>query len=191
MKQLLNVIVSIWFILLSGCTNDPNEKANELFVTASGYAQNMRSETESYSNALESYNNAQEHIERILSKYSASNLAVRLLSEEIQVSGFTLTEFRKLGNFLQLLAEAEQEPLSCALLVAKAIEDESSKALALVEIVSKYAEVGQFSQAHETAKTIEDESSKARALAEIASKYAEAGQNEKANQLLSKAYRSE
>ena len=186
-KQFLNIIVLIWLISLSGCSNDPNEKANELYVNAIQYTESMMTETESYTRAFEHYDNARRAVERILAKYTSSNIAVRLSSSETRVSRFTLSEFRGLESRLKQLSKAEQDPLTCALIVAKTIEDESSKALALADIAGKYAETGQLSQALETAKTIEDESSKAWALADIAGKYAEAGQKEEAARLLSQA----
>ena len=183
MIRLFIIIWPIWFILLSGCSTDPNEKANELYVKASMLMQSVRTEAESYSRVLESYKSAQKTIERILSNYASSNVAVRLLSGEARISGFALNEFQKLGSFLKPLAEAEQKPLSCALLVAKTIKRESFKASALAKIAGKYAEAGQkekaaqiLSQALKTAKTIEYELSKALALADIVGNYAEAGQ---------------
>ena len=89
---------------------------------------------------------------------------------------------------LKLFADAEQDVFSCAMIVAKSIESESSeimssKAEVLAEIASKYADIGQIdratkimNQALETANAINGEFWKASALTYIARQYAEAGQ---------------
>ncbi|MBW1937091.1 MAG: hypothetical protein JRI84_16415 [Deltaproteobacteria bacterium] len=173
-------LILILFLVLSGCSTDPNEKANELYVKALEYNQKMRAKSESYSSALESYKKVQAHIDRILSKYPGANLAVGLMSGETRISGLTLSEFRNLESSLKLMAEAEHEPLSCALLFAKTIESELSKAWTLTVIAVECAEAGRFDQALETAKTIGVEFYKACTLAVIAGKYAKAGRFDQA-----------
>ena len=180
-KHLLTTIALIYLLLLTGCFSDPNKKANELYVQATATMKNISTETKSYSKVYEYYKSAREDIERILSKYPSSNLAVNLSSGETRISNFELREFRGLERSLRQLAAAEQNPFSCALLVAKTIESEYLKASALTYFAGKYAEAGQkekstqlLSQALETAKTIESEYLKASALAYIAGKYAEA-----------------
>jgi len=216
-KHLITIIWPIWFIFLSGCSTDPNEKANELYVKASQLMQSAITEKESYSKVLESYNRAQKEIESILSKYASSNIAVSLMAGKTRISGFTLNEFKKLESSLKPLAESEQKPLSCALLVARTIKIRFCRDRALTKIVGKYADAEQFSQALKVAKTIlfNGEAfikiavkyadvgqfaqalkvperillpvSKAEAFAKIAAKYAEIGQKEKADQILSQA----
>ena len=182
-EYILSVVCLIGIIsFFSGCSTDPNEKANELYVEASQLMQSAKT-VESYSEAFEIYNSALKNIQRIMSKYSTSTLAVQLVSGETKIEGLALSEFQKLEGHLKRLAEAEQNLLSCALFIAKTIENANFKAVALAEIAGKYAEVGQkekaaqiVSQALETAKTIEDVYFKAVALAEIAGKYAEVGE---------------
>ncbi len=142
--RLRAIILPICFILLFGCSTDPNEKANELFVKASSFMKSAKAQTESYSKALELYKSAQKEIDLILSKYSSSNVAVNLMSEQTKISGFTLSRFQKLESSLRSLAEAEQRPFSCALLLAvNIIKDEYYKVRALATIAEKYAEAGQ------------------------------------------------
>ena len=190
-KYLVTIFGLVWLYILSGCSFDSNEKANELYVNASQHLQSMSEESESYTRAFESYKEAQIRIEQIMSKYSSSSIAVKLISGETKISGFTLSEYRKLEESLKPLAEAEQDPLSCALLFTRSF---SSRKWILTYIAGKYAEAGQdekaielLSQPLEMAKTIDDRKRKADALADIASKYAVAGQNEKALELLSQA----
>jgi len=70
--------------------SDPNKKANELYVHAAETINNISTEAKSYSEAYEYYKSARENIERILSKYPSSNLAVRLLSGETLISKYEL-----------------------------------------------------------------------------------------------------
>jgi len=91
-----NRILSIFCFIItvaifSGCSTDPNEKANELYVEASQIMQSVKAEAGSYSEALESYNNARKILERIVSKYASSNVAVRLISGQTRISGLTLS----------------------------------------------------------------------------------------------------
>jgi tetratricopeptide (TPR) repeat protein len=113
----------------------------------------------------------------------SSNVAVSLLSGQTTISGFTLNEFQDLESSLKPFAEAEQEILSCALLVANTIKEADAKALLLGIIAGGYAKAGQkekagqiLTQALETANTIKNRFPKDRALAGIADAYAEGGQ---------------
>jgi len=191
---LIRVLVSC-FIFLSGCSIDQNKKANELYVKASQLMQSAITEEESYSNVLESYKTAKKEIESIISKYTYSDVAVSLISGQIKIVGFTLDEFKKLETPLTQLAEAEQQRLSCAMLVAKTIEDIPTKTKSLTEIAVKYASIGQKKRADqilfkalELAKTIEKAPKRIESLSEIAVKHSEIGQKEKANQILSQAF---
>ena len=175
-------LVSV-LLFLSGCSGDPNEEANKLYTEASQFMQSSKTEDGSYSVVFDLYERAKNRIDRILSRYPSSNIAVELLSGNIKISGFTLSQFQELEGSLKLLVEAEQFPLSCAILVTKTIENASFKVWALAEIAGKYTEAGQneqaaqlLSQALQSAETIEIAPFKAWALADIAGKYAEAGQ---------------
>lgn len=190
-----NRILSIFcFVIIvtifSGCSTDPNEKANELYVEASQIMQNIKIEAKSYSEAVALYHKAGNIIDQISTQYPSSNLAVSLMSGQTRISGLTLSEFEVLEGFLEPLAEAEKTPLSCALLVVETIEDADDKAEALAKIAVKFAEVGQkekatqiLSQALKTAKTIEDKD-KTKPGLDIAESYAKIGQTDKAFQVL-------
>ncbi len=144
LRKLFAILGFICLIVtLPGCSADPNNKANELFIKAEQNAQRMKADSESYSIALESYKTTENHIDRILSKYPDSNIATSLVSGETQISGLTLSRFRNLESNLQLLADAEREPLSFAVLADQLIADESYKARSLREIAVKFAEIGE------------------------------------------------
>jgi tetratricopeptide (TPR) repeat protein len=176
MKSRFKIIAIFLTLFFYGCAGDPNEKANKLYTEASQSLQISKTEKGSYSDMFNLYKNAKSQIEQILSKYPSSNIAVELSSGNVKISGLTLNQFRKREGSLKALAEAEQLPFSCALLVAKTIEDAFFKASALAVIADRSAKAGQFNQALEIAKTIEDASFKASALAVIADWSAEAGQ---------------
>lgn len=117
------ILLTFTFLHISGCSGDPNKKANKLYTEASQALQLSKKENKNYSDLLDSYKSAKNRIDRILSEYPSSNIAVELSSDGIKVSGLTLSQFRELELSLKVLAEAEQSPLSCALLVAKTIEE--------------------------------------------------------------------
>ena len=183
-------VFSIGAISFLACSTDPNEQANKLYVEAIEIWQNAKIKADNYSKAYESHKEAVKKIDRIISKYASSNIAVGLMSGQTRIAGMTLNEFQNLKGSLKSFAEAEKQPLACALLIVGT----DSKARVLADIAGKYAQAGQTEkatqilfQALETANTIEGANSKARVLADIAGKYADAGQPEKATQILSQA----
>jgi len=184
-------VFSIGAISFLACSTDPNEQANKLYVEAIEIWQNAKIKADNYSKAYESHKEAVKKIDRIISKYASSNIAVGLMSGQTRIAGMTLNEFQNLKGSLKSFAEAEKQPLACALLIVGT----DSKARVLADIAGKYAQAGQTEkatqilfQALETANTIEGANSKARVLADIAGKYADAGQPEKAAQVLSQAF---
>jgi len=194
MKHFLSIFYLIGFFVISGCSANPNEKANELFVKASQIMQGVNIDSESYSKALVSYRNVQNKVQYIVSHYPSSNIAVSLVAEETKISGLTLSEFKALGGYLKPLAEAEKEPLLTALFVANKIQNAFFKAAGFTDIAYRYADIGQrekaekmLSKALEVTETIEDAYRKASALVDVAAKYADVGQREKAEEILSKA----
>ena len=156
--------ISISFSLLS-CSMDPNKRANELYVEASQIIQSLNTSEDGYLKTYESYKKAKQKIELIISKYASSNIAVSLMSNQAKISGLTLKEFRKTETSLSSLAETEQSPLACAVIIASTIENADGKARALANIAAKYAEAGQkeqsaqiLSQARETARRLSENS---------------------------------
>lgn len=61
------------------------------------------------------------------------------MSGETKIADLSLSKFQELENSIKPYAEAEQNPLLCALLLAKIIEKADKKATALAGIASKYA----------------------------------------------------
>jgi tetratricopeptide (TPR) repeat protein len=192
MKKLLPLIlVGFLGILLSvSCSGaDDNAGANRLFVEAFQLVKSAQeAEKTSYVEAFKLYQNALAKVESIPEKYPSSDLAVKIVQGDVKLGSYSLTEFKEV--FLpqaKMKAEIEENPLACALFVARTIGNAHDKAEALAEIAGKYAAVGQYDRALlEVAKTIEKADDKARALAWIAIRYTETGQevDDKARKLL-------
>jgi tetratricopeptide (TPR) repeat protein len=194
MYNILTCLVFALLIFFSACSGDPNEKANGLYVNASQKVKGMIGVNKSYSNVLETYKDARKDIELILSKYSSSNLAVSLSSGQTRIGNFTLNEFMELENALAPLAKAEQDPLSCAILVVEEVDKYDEKAKGLARVATICANNGQdenavqlLSQAVDAAEKIGDEYDKILALVDIAGKYIESGHKDKGAQVLSQA----
>jgi len=196
MKKLSYYIITcLSLILIFGCSS-PNEKANKLYVEASQLVKKAQEvEKKSYSDALKLYKKALGKIERIQSKYPSSELAVKLVQDRIKVGSYTIKEIKEtIVPHIEIKAKAEENPLACALFVAKTIKDADDKSWALADIAAQYAKAGQMnkaseilSQALQVAKTIKDADDKSWALTGIAAQYAKAGQMNKASEILSQA----
>ena len=143
------------------------------------------------------YEQAKDVLERIVSQYADSTIAVGLVSGQTKISNVALSEFRELEGPLKRYAEAEQAPLSCALVVARTVQREYRRIEATIDIARVFVKAGQaeqaglaLSQALDLANAIhaiEDEYTKARALVDIASEFVELEQAEQAGPLLSQA----
>jgi len=108
LQTMKNRILSIFcFVIiitfLSGCSTDPNEKANELYVEASQVMHNVTVEAKSYSEAIILYHKARGLINEISKRYPSSNLAVSLMSGQTEISGLTRSEFEGIEALLNHL----------------------------------------------------------------------------------------
>jgi len=167
-----------------------NEEANKLFVEAYQLVEKAQKvEKTSYSDALKLYEKALRKIESIPTKCPSSDLAVKILQNKVNIGPYTIKKFKEsIIPLIKLKSEAEKNPLACALLVAKTIEDAFPQSLTLCEIANSYTKAGQkdkaseiLSQALRVARTIEV--LKSSALHDIADSYAKVGQKEKALQI--------
>jgi tetratricopeptide (TPR) repeat protein len=153
-RSFTKIILLSYILLLFGYSSFTNGSEKTLFDNATHYINSATIEAENYSMALQSYKDAQKVIDITLSEYSSSNIAVDIKSSRRLISGFTLNEFQALESQLKLLAEAEQEPLSCALLLVNTFNRIESKAEAMEYISKSYFKAGKFLQAIETANKI-------------------------------------
>ena len=158
---------------------DPEARANRLFVEASRLFELAKeAEGESYIEALKLYRGALSRLEKVTTFYPSTKLAVELMQGEARVGPYTIEDLKERAiPEVEPKAEAEENPLACTLLVARAIKDTFTQTARLTNVAGTYAQIGQYDQALQIAKTIEGaEHNEAWALAEIAGAYAKAGQ---------------
>jgi hypothetical protein len=128
--QVSNIFLILLFfgnLIICGCSEDSNVKANRLYTEASVALRLSIKENKSYSDLLDSYQNAKKRIDRILSKYPSSDIAVKLSSDCTKVLGLTLEQFQEMESSLKILAESERNLLSCSLLVAQTSDNANNK----------------------------------------------------------------
>lgn len=147
-----NILITFWLTILvfhCGCSSDPNEKANALFVKASLSMEKVKAGTDSYSTSLPMFLSAFDNISRIITEYPSSNVAASLMSGQTMISGLSLHEFREQKNRFEIYASAEQDLLSCAQIVADGAENAYVKVQLVTGIASRYLDLGQNSRAEE------------------------------------------
>jgi tetratricopeptide (TPR) repeat protein len=184
------VFLSLPIFLLSGCSDDANKGAKLLYSEASQALESSQAGSKSYAEVLVSYKTAKEQIERILREFPSSEIAVGLSSGSTTISGLTLDQFQELEATLKQLVKAEQDPLACALLLAKTTDTALGKSEVLAEIAGKVAESGKkelalelLSKALDGVKTMKDTRLDSRVAGAIAVGYARAGDANRAIEL--------
>ena len=141
-KKILLASFTILFILMS-CAS-PDEKANKLYVEAVKLVESAQKvEDTSYRDALKLYKEALAKLERIISKYPSSQIAVKIASGKIK-------DMKNLKENIipkvSLKAAAEEDPLACAVMVASASKRGSGNG-AFLELAEKCLEVGRRDEA--------------------------------------------
>ncbi len=188
-------------LVCGGCSADPNEKANKLYVEASQLLQSAQQRKEKkFSADYAAYQDAKETIDAILTDYPASTVAVGLLSGQTKILGLTLRQFQEKEEAVKLLAEAEQSPFEAAFVVAEAMEGNThdkavALTVALIAIAEKYAEAGKNEKAtallEQLEKTIKGNGFELSMFSHVAISYAKIGQKEKGKRLLSQLLKQE
>lgn len=187
MRALMVLAIGGIIAMSPGCATDPNRMAGPLFAETVQILNRMNTEADSYAEVFDLYQQAMSRVERLLSQYGESHIAMGLAMGQPILAGNTLPEFRDADSFFKLLAEAEQHPLACAAALATTIPDESERAWALYEIAGVYAANGQVETADDTILLIERPINRTWAWTRIAGQLAEKGQNHDAAQMLSQA----
>ncbi|MGF1760446.1 hypothetical protein L4D76_21455 [Photobacterium sagamiensis] len=185
--------------LLSGCASEPNETANQtlteskqvnepqqdqnvtandLYLKATQHIQNAI-KAKTYSQALESYAVAMNHLDVITSRYPTSNIAVSLFSGQKMTSGLTLAKWLELGDALKPLAAAEHDPLAAARLMVEARGGNTdNKAMTLINLAQKHFKAGRKKEAVQLLSQARKAASKDKTVYEwsfISTVYAENG----------------
>jgi len=170
-------------IIVAGCSPDPNEKANELYVEASQIGSQMRKSSNKYSEAFELYKKSLANLELILATYPSSNVAVGLASGEVKISGLPLSEYREIQPWLLLGAKAEQDVVAFIKTIMQGVDEKWKNGL-FRRMVLNYLEKNYVKDALTVAELISNERSREQNLFEIANKYVENGEISKSLMLV-------
>jgi tetratricopeptide (TPR) repeat protein len=173
--RLTAILIYLSFIGM-GCSS-PDEEANKLLVEAQQlFSAAESAEDTSYSEASDLYSEALGKLERIVSKYPSSNLAIRIAQGEVIIEPYTLTTFKdEVVPLVKSKAAAESRPIYCALLFAQRIQKKGSKEQMMVRVATAFAKVGMYNEARGIADELTDPLARAQLLTNIAGTYAEAG----------------
>jgi tetratricopeptide (TPR) repeat protein len=190
----------IWLIgLLTLCAcSSPDEKANKLFVEASGFVKQAReAENISYVKAYKLYNTALANIEKITSKYPSSNMAVQIAQGQLLLDLYKIPDFRtSILENSRARAQAEEDPFLCSAQiemetglipwhVSSIVETlnesgQKAKAEALLSRSLRYAET----------MMVRDELQRTGFIMSLAKSYYLVGEKEKAKQVLVNLFES-
>src|SRR5919197_3084276 len=154
-KFLLPVLIgSLGFMLGVGC-NSPEKEARKELAAATQLIQAARdAEKTSYTEAFGLYQEALGKAAAIPTNYPTTSLAEKLVQGEAKIGPYSLTELTDtVVPLAETKAEAEQNPLACALLVAKTVESVTAKARMLADIADKYTSTGQHDLTLQIVKT--------------------------------------
>lgn len=126
--------LSFLLVIVLGCSS-PDEKANKLFVEASRLVTSAKeAEATSFSEAYDGYAQALEKLEKILKDVPSSQMAVKLLQDEVVVGSMPFSQLRdSLVPTMRLKAKAEGSYLVCASYLWSMIDEEK---------FSFYSEIG-------------------------------------------------
>jgi tetratricopeptide (TPR) repeat protein len=91
MKSLLKILL-ILCLWLCGCSGDPNERANELYVEAVKLISSAEEKTRI--EAIKDYEKALDNLQKIVNDYSKSDLAVKLVSDQTLFTGKSMADIK-------------------------------------------------------------------------------------------------
>lgn len=185
MKKTLSyaLVASLGFVLYPNRCR-ASERAGQILADASQLVSAAQeAERQSYSEALERYEEAVAVLEGITREYPSSPAARKILSGFARAGPYTVRELKeRVLPFARLRASAEEDLLFCAMIFAERLESVSEKTQALIKVADAYLQAGQkekvagvLSMAFSAAQAIHDPSDRARVLVGVAAKAAEAG----------------
>jgi len=134
-------------ILSNGCSKDPEEISNKLYVGTYKHMQKAVNGAKTFTESYKHYKNARNNINRIINKYPQTGIAVKLTSGELKVFGLDLQKFKNLDGHLRLLSDAEKSPNPCALLICNSINDMQLKNKVFSYFINKSFETGDVQSA--------------------------------------------
>src|SRR5262245_9682095 len=139
------MICSLGLAVWGGCRSSrPNESAFVLAEAARLVSQGQEAEQTSYATAAEFYQEAVQKVQALSSQSPAAPLWDELLHNEERIGPYTLQKLQEqILPQAQQKAEAERNPLACALLLAQRVENAEEKAVLLAEVAGAYENLGQ------------------------------------------------
>src|SRR5262245_7057990 len=179
-KFLLPMLISsLGFMLCSGC-NGPEKEARKELAAATQLIHAARdTEKTSYVEAFNLYQQALSKAAAITVNYPTTTLAEKLNQGRVKIGPYSLAELTEtVVPLAKAKAEAEQNPLACALLVAKTLESVSAKAKMLADIANKYTSTGQHDLTLQIVKTAGNATYEM--LSRMIGEYTEGGQYDQA-----------
>ena len=189
LQKIIFACIGLFLICTLISCSSPDEKANKLFVEASQLIKKAEdAEKSSFELAHKLYLEALEKCEKIPDKYPSSKLAVEMMQNDFKIGTYTFLELQDHIKIVERKAEAENDPLKCALLIADTIDDEKSKAMVFQEMSKKCLLLDNIDQAIAIANLINDPFIAANSFLRIANEYFEIGENETAINLVAIAH---
>jgi tetratricopeptide (TPR) repeat protein len=166
---------------IAGINQDAEQDAEELFHQAVTSLNRARNEAEDYTSTLVLYKKAREKVDVILNEYASTSLAVELVSGQQRISGFSLERFLQRGQFLEILSAAENDPMSCTLVLSGRITDPAERSNGTSNLPDAFSRVKLFNEA------LSWGSRNPKILIRQAKHLADIGEREKASRLIFQA----
>jgi tetratricopeptide (TPR) repeat protein len=138
------MICGIGLAAWGGCRgSQPDEGAAVLAEATRLVSQGQEAERTSYATAVEFYQEAVRTAQTLSSQSLTASLWNKLLRNEARIGSYTLAELQEqvLPQARQK-AEAEKDPLACALLLTRRVHNTEEKAVLLADVAGTYANLG-------------------------------------------------
>lgn len=153
MRRLLLALVvcMIGLAAWSGCRDFPPEEGTSVLAEAARLVhQGQEAERRSYTTAVELYQEAVQTVQTLSAQPFTASLWNKLLRNEEKIGPYTLAELQEqVFPQARQRAEAEKDPLACALLVTQRVHNLEERAVLLADVVGTYAKLGQKEKAQE------------------------------------------
>jgi tetratricopeptide (TPR) repeat protein len=167
-RNVIMIFLLACLVLSAGCSILLYKKNELLYSSVLKNMNKAITETDSYFEAYKYYKKAKQDIKLLLSESDSPEMANKILSGEVKISGFTLDGFQKLENYLKPLAEAERDVFSCAMIVVNSIENDDNKARTMLYMVESLADAKRIIEAVQIIKKIDKKIPKDRTLRYVA-----------------------
>jgi tetratricopeptide (TPR) repeat protein len=175
------VIGALVALVIAGCSADPNEQANKLFVEAQRLVETA--ERQKPEEAVRSLSSAEEKLKAIVARYPSANLAVQLASGQSvgNISLRSVAELRLTAAWAVCIGAPKR---MCVLELAEgvglSIKDNWLRAVGLASIAARS---GKVTEALQLAQSIEFEPSRSQVVADIVIVQVGAGKLDEARHL--------